>query len=114
LLQYAEERNASKYLATVCFSRGSGWARTSGWAAKQYCQGSVEHRNNPGNGYIVVESSQRHPAGTQIKNPIVIGANSNDLAYPQEKTMAELFAPFAGNSDQAQKIYDPDHSANEP
>jgi hypothetical protein len=44
----------------------------------------------------------------------VIGAHSNDLAYPQEKTMAELFAPFAGNSDQAQKIYDPDHSANEP
>ena len=37
-----------------------------------------------------------------------------DLAYPQEKTMAELFAAFAGNGDQAQKIYDPDHSANEP
>jgi para-nitrobenzyl esterase len=63
-------------------------------------------------GQIVVESSQRHPAGTQIKIPIVIGTNSSDLAYPQEKSMAELFAPFAGNSDQARKIYDPDHSNN--
>jgi para-nitrobenzyl esterase len=63
-------------------------------------------------GQIVVESSQRRPARTQIKIPIVIGTNSSDLAYPQEKTMAELFAPFAGNSDQAQKIYDSDHSNN--
>jgi para-nitrobenzyl esterase len=63
-------------------------------------------------GQIVVESSERHVSGTQTKIPIIIGTNSSDLAYPQEKTMAELFAPFGGNSDQARKEYDPDNSNN--
>ena len=59
-------------------------------------------------GQIVVE----HIAGTQTIIPVMIGTNSSDLAYPQEKTMAELFAPFAGNGDHARKEYDPDHSNN--
>lgn len=59
-------------------------------------------------GQIVVEPSER----TQTKIPIMIGTNSSDLAYPQEKTMAELFARFAGNSDQARKVYDPNNSNN--
>jgi para-nitrobenzyl esterase len=63
-------------------------------------------------GQIVLEPSQRQVSGTPAKIPIMIGTNSSDLAYPQEKTMAELFAPFAGESDQARKQYDPDNSNN--
>jgi para-nitrobenzyl esterase len=61
-------------------------------------------------GVIVVEPAQRRPSATAAKIPIMIGTNSSDLAYPQEKTMAELWAPFGQNGDQARKIYDPDHS----
>jgi para-nitrobenzyl esterase len=63
-------------------------------------------------GQIVVESSERHVSGTQANIPLMIGTNSSDLAYPQEKTMAELFAPFAGESDRARKLYDPDNTNN--
>jgi para-nitrobenzyl esterase len=63
-------------------------------------------------GQIVVDASERHLSGTQTKIPLIIGTNSSDLAYPQEKTMGELFAPFAGNSDQARKVYDPSNSNN--
>jgi para-nitrobenzyl esterase len=63
-------------------------------------------------GQIVLESSERHVSGTQANIPLMIGTNSSDLAYPQEKTMAELFAPFAGESDRARKLYDPDNSNN--
>jgi para-nitrobenzyl esterase len=61
-------------------------------------------------GEIVLEPAQRHLSGTQAKIPVIIGTNSADLAYPQEKTMAELFAPFAQNGDRARKVYDPDNS----
>ena len=47
-------------------------------------------------GQIVVESSERHVSGTQANIPLMIGTNSSDLAYPQEKTMAELFSPLLG------------------
>jgi para-nitrobenzyl esterase len=63
-------------------------------------------------GQIVVESSERHVSSTQAKIPLMIGTNSSDLAYPQEKTMAELFEPFAGETDRARKLYDPDNSNN--
>jgi para-nitrobenzyl esterase len=59
-----------------------------------------------------VEPSERHVSGTQTKIPVIIGTNSSDLAYPQEKTMAELFAPFGEERDQARKQYDPDNSNN--
>jgi para-nitrobenzyl esterase len=63
-------------------------------------------------GQIVVEPAQRHPSGTAAKIPIIIGTNSADLAYPQEKSMAELFEPFGQNGDRARKEYDPDNSNN--
>jgi para-nitrobenzyl esterase len=63
-------------------------------------------------GEIVVEPAQRQLTGTQTKIPVIIGTNSADLAYPQEKTMAELFAPFAQNGDQARRVYDPSNSNN--
>jgi para-nitrobenzyl esterase len=61
-------------------------------------------------GTIVLEPAQRHSSSSQPKIPIIIGTNSADLAYPQEKTMAELWAPFGQNGDRARKVYDPDNS----
>ncbi len=64
-------------------------------------------------GQIVLDPSQKREfTSTQPKIPIIIGTNNEDLSYPQEKTMAELFQPFGPNSDQARQAYDPDNSSD--
>jgi para-nitrobenzyl esterase len=62
-------------------------------------------------GQIIVEGTQAvYEAGRQMKIPLIIGANDNDLAYPQGNTVAELLAVFGSNSSKAKQIYDPDNT----
>jgi para-nitrobenzyl esterase len=59
-------------------------------------------------GQLVVEPAQAtYEAGRQAKIPLVIGANNNDLAYPQGNTVAELLSVFGTQSDRAKQLYDP-------
>jgi para-nitrobenzyl esterase len=61
-------------------------------------------------GQLFVESSQSaFEAGRQAKVPLIIGANDNDLAYPQGNTVAELLAVFGSQSDKAKLLYDPEN-----
>jgi para-nitrobenzyl esterase len=48
--------------------------------------------------------------GTQMKVPIILGANDSDLAYPQGSTIADFLKPFGANSNKARAAYDPDHT----
>jgi para-nitrobenzyl esterase len=62
-------------------------------------------------GQIVVERTQAaKDAADQMKIPLIIGANDNDLAYPQGNTVAELLAVFGPNSSKAKQLYDPDNT----
>ena len=59
-------------------------------------------------GQLVIEPAQAaYEAGRQAKIPLIIGANDNDLAYPQGNTVAELLAVFGAQSEKAKQLYDP-------
>lgn len=61
-------------------------------------------------GQVVVERAQAaYEAGRQAKVPLIIGANDNDLAYPQGNTVAELLSVFGAQSERAKQLYDPDN-----
>ena len=64
-------------------------------------------------GQLVVEPAQAaYEAGRQAKIPLIIGANDNDLAYPQGNTVAELLSVFGNQSDKAKQLYDPDNQGS--
>ena len=59
-------------------------------------------------GQIVTDRTQAaYEAGRQMRIPLIIGANDNDLAYPRGNTVPELLAIFGSNSDKAKQLYDP-------
>lgn len=61
-------------------------------------------------GRLVVEGTEAaYEAGRQARVPLIIGANNNDLAYPQGNTVAELLSVFGAQSEKAKKFYDPDN-----
>jgi para-nitrobenzyl esterase len=61
-------------------------------------------------GQVVLERAQAaYEAGRQAKIPLIIGANNNDLAYPQGSTVAELLSVFGAQSERAKQLYDPDN-----
>ena len=57
-------------------------------------------------------AQQIYEAGQQAKIPLIIGANDNDLAYPQGNTVAELLSVFGAQSERAKQLYDPDNKSN--
>jgi para-nitrobenzyl esterase len=64
-------------------------------------------------GKLIVETAQAaYEAGRQMKIPLIIGANNNDLAYPQGNTVPELLAVFGSQSDKAKRLYDPENANN--
>ena len=64
-------------------------------------------------GQLSIEGSQSvYEAGRQAKIPLIIGANDNDLAYPQGNTVAELLSVFGAQSEKAKQLYDPDNKNN--
>ncbi|HWB87531.1 MAG TPA: carboxylesterase family protein [Bryobacteraceae bacterium] len=56
---------------------------------------------------VVKRTEAAYEAGHQMKVPLLIGANDNDLAYPQGNTVAELLAVFGAQSGRAKQLYDP-------
>ena len=66
-------------------------------------------------GEIVQEIPQRaYEAGRQMRIPVLIGANSSDLAYPLPATLDQLFQPFGGDRPSAMAAYDPEKTGNVP
>lgn len=64
-------------------------------------------------GRLVSAGAQHvYEAGQQAKIPLIIGANDNDLAYPQGNTVAELLSVFGAQSEKAKQLYDPDNKNN--
>ncbi len=64
-------------------------------------------------GKVVKETAQAaYEAGRQMKLPMMIGANDNDLAYPQGNTVDELLAPFGARLQEARREYDPEGKNN--
>ncbi len=62
-------------------------------------------------GKIVLETpEQALLGGRAMKIPVIAGANSSDIGFSFAKNMDELFAPFGGNKEKAQAVYDPAHS----
>ena len=62
---------------------------------------------------VVDEPGAIYRAGGGAKVPVMIGANSMDLGFPQGRTIDEVFAPFgAGNRARAQSAYDPSNSGD--
>jgi para-nitrobenzyl esterase len=61
-------------------------------------------------GQLLIDRSQSiYEAGRQMKIPLIIGANNNDLAYPQGNTVVELLSVFGPQSEKAKTLYDPDN-----
>ncbi len=59
-------------------------------------------------GKLVVESpGEAYAAGRGAKVPLIIGANSADIGFPQGRTMDALLAPFGADRDKARTAYDP-------
>ena len=59
-------------------------------------------------GKIVTESpSEAYAAGRGAKIPVMIGANSADIGFPQGKSLDDLFATFGADKDKAKAAYDP-------
>ncbi len=59
-------------------------------------------------GKIVVESpAEAYAAGRGAKVPVMIGANSADIGFPQGRTMEALLAPFGADQTKAKAAYDP-------
>lgn len=64
-------------------------------------------------GVIVTQTPQQALlSGDYEKVPLIIGANSSDIGFPRWHTMAETWAAFGPNADQAQSLYDPQKSNN--
>lgn len=61
-------------------------------------------------GQLLAQPTQAaYEAGRQAKVPLMIGANDNDLAYPQGNTVAELLSVFGSKSGKAKRVYDPEN-----
>jgi para-nitrobenzyl esterase len=59
-------------------------------------------------GKVVTESpSEAYAAGRGAKIPVMIGANSADIGFPQGKSLDDLFATFGADKDKAKAAYDP-------
>jgi para-nitrobenzyl esterase len=59
-------------------------------------------------GKVVIESpGEAYAAGRGAKIPVMIGANSADIGFPQGRTLDELFAPFGADKEKAKAAYDP-------
>jgi para-nitrobenzyl esterase len=62
-------------------------------------------------GKVVSESpGEAYAAGRGAKIPVMIGANSADIGFPQGRTMEALFAPFGADREKAKAAYDPNGS----
>ncbi len=49
---------------------------------------------------------------TQMKIPMIIGANDCDLAYPQGNTIEDFLKPFGTNNVKARAVYDPQNAGD--
>jgi para-nitrobenzyl esterase len=59
-------------------------------------------------GKVVLESpGEAYAAGRGAKVPVMVGANSADIGFPQGRTLDEVFAPFGADKDKAKAAYDP-------
>jgi para-nitrobenzyl esterase len=59
-------------------------------------------------GKVVSESpGEAYAAGRGLEIPVMIGANSADIGFPQGRTMDALFAPFGADLEKAKAAYDP-------
>jgi para-nitrobenzyl esterase len=59
-------------------------------------------------GKVVTESpSEAYAAGRGAKIPVMIGANSADIGFPQGKSLDDLFATFGADKEKAKAAYDP-------
>ena len=64
-------------------------------------------------GVIVTQTPQQAlQSGNYAKLPVMIGSNSADIGFPRWHTMAETWAAFGANADEAKAIYDPTNSGN--
>ncbi|MGC2637960.1 MAG: carboxylesterase family protein [Acidobacteriaceae bacterium] len=64
-------------------------------------------------GVIVTQTPQEALAGGHYaKVPLIIGANGADIGFPHWHTLADTWAAFGPNADQAQSLYDPTKSGN--
>jgi para-nitrobenzyl esterase len=62
-------------------------------------------------GHIVVEDPDKaYAAGHEAGVPVMVGANSGDLAAKSAASKDALFATFGAQADAARKVYDPDGS----
>src|SRR5665213_83346 len=62
---------------------------------------------------VVDEPGAVYRAGNGAKVPLMVGANSMDLGFPQGRTIDEVFAPFGkDNRGRAQAAYDPSNSGD--
>lgn len=61
---------------------------------------------------VVAEPDAAFAAGNMAKVPLIIGANSADLGFPDADTMAAALKPFGRNAAKAKKLYDPENSDN--
>jgi para-nitrobenzyl esterase len=49
---------------------------------------------------------------TQMRIPMIIGANDSDLAYPQGNTIGDFLKPFGSNGVKARAVYDPQNTGD--
>ncbi len=61
---------------------------------------------------IVSTLAESFRSGRFARVPLIIGANSADLAFPFSKTMDEVIAPFGAAKDRALRVYDPKGANN--
>jgi para-nitrobenzyl esterase len=62
-------------------------------------------------GKVVVESpAEAYAGGRGAKIPLMAGANSADIGFPQGRTIEELFAPFGPDVEKAKALYNPERS----
>jgi para-nitrobenzyl esterase len=64
-------------------------------------------------GQVVVDTPEAvYAAGQGAKIPLMIGANSMDIAFNQARTMDALLAPFGPDRDKARAAFDPAGTGN--
>lgn len=61
---------------------------------------------------VVEEPEAAFLAGRQMKIPLIAGANSADIGFSYAQSKAELFRMFGADQSAAEKVYDPDGSAD--
>ena len=60
---------------------------------------------------IVIESPQAALlSGHWAKVPVMIGANSADIGFPNARTMDDVFKPFGANAEKAKAAFNPENS----